>query len=466
MPVTLFQSADAGTNRLGYAGIKGVTSDLIKLLASTLILDTGLTETGASVFADQTTAWTQMGAGSAMFVANNATTDRAYFGSRQKFNKIIMQFATLGIGGTCTFEYWNGSAWVSLVSPTDGTTTLTAAGTLSWTIASQTGWAQTAINSITLFWVRVKWATAYSTNPVLKLGSVGGWGSPYQGTAGQVFRSQVTSGNQLWVNINDNGPGVSGGQEARVWGEPSDPLAYNVAITATAFPTSAQKSTGLFVRKSADTITARTWMVLADDKTFYVFILTADTASAYHGWSFGEFYSLVAGDPWRTFIAARITEASGAFGVGLDPLSMFNTQGAAFTALTASNTGMYFPKVYTGTGSSTFGGGVYGLPGAFLTDAGLVRNLNTFNGPDGGIFLGPRFVYENTAQIRGRLRGVWDSGHLDSAFVDGDTWTGVGAISTKTFRALKIVPAIDYGANANATTWVQIVETSDTWETN
>ena len=468
MPVTLFQSGDAGTNRLGYAGIKGVAGDLVKLLDSVLILDTGFAfATSGSVYTDQTTAWTQMGAGAAMFV-NNTAGDICYVGGRQKFNKVILALAnspTLGPGAFAA-EYWNGSSWVALVTPTDGTTSLTAAGTYSWSIAAQTGWAQTAVNSVTLYWVRFRLTNAYTTGPTAKLLSIYGWGAPYNGTNGRVYRSQVTSGVQHYFTVNDNGPGAGGGKEARIWGDVADPTAYNTAIQATSFPTSALQANGLFVRKSTDTTTAQTWLIVADEKTCYLFILTADTASTYATAGFGEFYSLVSGDLYRSFVAARGTENSGTVtgSAGLNPLCTFSQPGANSTQST-SNSKLYVARAYTGVGSSILATTLLGLPASIWNDTSVAGTVAGFNGPDGGIFLSPRFVSEPTGHVRGRLRGIWDQGHAVSNFSDGDTWSGVGAISTKTFRAIKSVPCIDAAGGAN-NSFVLVMETSDTWEAN
>ena len=472
MPTTYFSSADAGTNKTGYAGIKGATGDLVKVLNSTLILDTGFTETGASTFADATNAWMQMGAGTALFVANNATTDRAYFGGRQKFSQLIMKFATAGIGGTCTYEYWNGSAWTALVGSSDGTSGLTADGTLSFAAASQTGWTQVAVNSVTLFWIRVQWATTYSTNPVLKLGSVYGWGSPHQGTNGATYRSQLTSGVQHYVNVNDDGPGAGTGKEARVFG--AEALTqYNTTpnggtgITGP-FPTVAQATNGIFVRKSADATTARTWRVLMDEKTFYLFILTGDSAGVYIcALAFGEFFSLVSGDLYRSMIAARGTENSATVtgnSAGLYPLC---NRAAQQTAFATTGSSMYIPRNYLGAGSATLIPLFSGMPGAISNapDGGL-GTITIFNNPDGGLISAPVFIGETTGSvstIRGRLRGIWDWGHVAGGVADQDVFSGNGALAAKTFVILLNFAFRDVNGNVTAT-GVVVAETSNTWE--
>jgi len=477
MPVTYFSSADAGTQKTGYAGIKGVAGDLIKVLNSTLILDTGQTATGGGPsFADQTNTWIQMGAGSALFVANDATSDKAYFGGRKKFSQLITQFATLGIGGTCTYEYWDGSAWVALVTPTDGTSMLTAAGTLSWSAAAQTGWAQTAVNGITLYWIRISWASVYSTNPVLKLGSIYGWGSPYQGTSGATYRSMLTSGVQHYVTVNDNAPnGTSLGREA--WAYAAEALTqYNTDQFADGsngvtkpIPSMTQgvsSTTGHTVwRKSADTTTARAWRVLMDEKTFYFFPLTGDSANVYAGVpGFGEYFSLVSGDLYRSFISGRNTENSAAVTGNLAALTPLCHRNSIASAAASST---YIARAYTGIGGSLLINLLNGLPGVFnsgfMGGTGLAQSPN---GPDAGIFIGPIFISEIAASsIRGRLRGLWDWGHAAAMMNDQDTFAGTGALSARTFVEFKQLDFTN-GLGGSDSTGGIVGETSDTWETN
>lgn len=454
--VTTMLSSDSGAKTLS-----GTSGDLTTLLDSILILNIGQTETGASVFAAQTTAWTQMGAGAALFVANNATTDRAYFGGQAKFGKIIMQFATAGVGGTCTYEYWNGSAWTALVSATDGTTALTADGTLSWTIASQTGWATTAVNGTTMYWVRIKWATTYSTNPILKLGSIYGWGAPFNGTNGRVYRSQVTNGVQHYYNVNDNAP--SSATDARIFGAEAV-TQYNTTPNGgtgitNPFPTVAQFTNGMFIRKSAAANgTTRTWVAFIDDRTCHLAIISGDSAGFYMVHSFGEFYDFVSGGLYRSFVGCRKTEASASFGT-ID--AMTSRQGP--NQLTTTQPTPYLARPFTGATGAIVAPQCFSLPIGTLSNAGP-GIIATFNGPDGSVIMGPPHIAEATGNLRGRMRGIFDHAHVVGAFNDADTFYGQGTISTKTFRVLKSVQYVDNSGNLGNSS--MIFETSDTWEQN
>jgi len=112
-----------------------------------------------------------------LFPATEATGDYAAFGFTQTFSQISFDYinGTAGIGGVVAWEYWDGSAWAALTGVTDNTTGFTAAAaddlTVSWSIP--TDWAKQVIStSASLYFVRARITTVYSTNPVLDQGSV------------------------------------------------------------------------------------------------------------------------------------------------------------------------------------------------------------------------------------------------------------------------------------------------------
>lgn len=106
------------------------------------------------------------------FPATEAIGDYAAFGLVSKFAQISFDYAngTAGVGGSVTWQYWNGTAWASLGGVIDNTAGFTAAAadglTATWTIP--TDWAKRSINSsASLYYVRARVAGTYSTNPVL-----------------------------------------------------------------------------------------------------------------------------------------------------------------------------------------------------------------------------------------------------------------------------------------------------------
>ena len=154
-----------------------------------------------TTFVDETTdANSSANADWTVFPATEDTSDYVAMGYRQKFKKVIFDYAngTAGVGGTVTWEYWNGSSWAALSGVTDGTTgfTATAGDGKVLTFTVPTDWAATSLNgSQNLYYIRALVASTYSTNPVLDQGYVGGTGSVTQATAA------ASAGESLWANI-------------------------------------------------------------------------------------------------------------------------------------------------------------------------------------------------------------------------------------------------------------------------
>ncbi|MBI5044643.1 MAG: hypothetical protein HZC02_01845 [Candidatus Levybacteria bacterium] len=135
-----------------------------------------------------------------VFPASEDTSDYVAMGYRQKFKKVIFDYAngTAGVGGTVTWQYWNGSTWAALSGVSDGTTGFTATvgdgKVLTFTVPSD--WAATSLNgSQNLYYIRALVSGTYSTNPILDQGFIGGTGSVTQATAG------ASAGESLWANI-------------------------------------------------------------------------------------------------------------------------------------------------------------------------------------------------------------------------------------------------------------------------
>ena len=100
-----------------------------------------------------------------------ATNDAYYFGFAQMFDKVILKYDTAGAGvWTITWEYWNG-AWVALAGVTDPTDNFTnGAATYTISFTRPGDWATTAVNGITLYWVRAR-VSAYTSQTTKPLGS-------------------------------------------------------------------------------------------------------------------------------------------------------------------------------------------------------------------------------------------------------------------------------------------------------
>ena len=131
-----------------------------------------------NAFVDETTDANDAGTGDwALFPATEANGDYAAFGYTTTFGQIKFNYAsgTAGVGGVVTWEYWNGSAWTALSSVSDETSSFTtaAADDLNVSFLIPSDWAALVINSsASLFWVRARITTVYSTNPVMDQGFI------------------------------------------------------------------------------------------------------------------------------------------------------------------------------------------------------------------------------------------------------------------------------------------------------
>ena len=294
-----------------------------------------------------------------------------------------------------------------------------------------------------------------------------GWSKPFTGTNKAAFRTGAGGGgSQHYVRIGHDalrpttGGAVAGGaQGAYATGFET---MTDVDTGTGAFSTAAQGAVvagvaGLHIRISntADA-TARAWIVAADARTFYLFILTGDTANNYFGCYFGDFYSLVIGDPYRSALIAGVTE---------------NSQGSKlcdFVSATpfAAIQGHYFARGHTG-----LGGSVNFSKHGDLVKLGTTSNPGLFgvvpftNPSDGGLYLSPVWITDPITTpvngLRGRLRGFWHFLHPVASVVDGDTFNGVGELAGKSFLIIKAA----FGA-AGAGSSVYVIETSNTLETN
>jgi hypothetical protein len=107
-----------------------------------------------------------------------AAADLVYFGSDERYRYLTFNVSTAGSGGTITWEIYSGGSWISTGMPTQN---LTATGwqRVDITKANQALMEQTAINSVTKYWVRARIATQYSRAIVLTQGRKDGYATTY-----------------------------------------------------------------------------------------------------------------------------------------------------------------------------------------------------------------------------------------------------------------------------------------------
>jgi hypothetical protein len=276
-----------------------------------------------------------------------------------------------------------------------------------------------------------------------------GWSKVFSGTSKAVYRAP--SGSRLYLRVQDDGPGAGTFREARITGYET---MSDVDNGTGPFPTAAQGVGGIamaVVRKSATAdSTSRAWIVEADARTINFFALTGDVASTYLAWSFGEFYSLVASDAYNCLLVGRASENSAADVEYMDRLNP-DVNTAALQHFVA--------RGHTGTGGSV-SVGAHGDVAKSQNASRLLGTVPYTNPSDGGLYLSPIWIHDTTTSptkgLRGRKRGFWHFLHPIASVADGDTVSGTGDLSGKTFRFIKQSQGLG----------VYVIETSNTLETN
>lgn len=267
-----------------------------------------------------------------------------------------------------------------------------------------------------------------------------GWAAEYTGTNKKVFRAP--SGNRCRLRVADDGTGSA--SYARVIGYES---MTNVDTGTGPFPTEAQQSGGLYWHKSnGANSTQRYWYVAANDRSIFILISTAGSATQHrHAYFFGDFKSLVtAGDAYNCMIVGATSSTSTtATGLIQGVTAIANTTAGNYIARTAAQTG---GSVAAGRHMDTIKG--TGSLGATFGTGGLPYPSNNL----GGLSVCPMWINENS-DLRGMMPGIWVPLH-DKPLADLATDTGAGDLSGKSFRA--VTPSS--GTNAGQF----LIETSNT----
>lgn len=291
--------------------------------------------------------------------------------------------------------------------------------------------------------------------------SAAGWTKPYSGTNTAVYRMATSGNSGFYLDVNDNGPGTGAAREARMRGYETMSA---VGTGTNAFPTAAQLTNGLSIRKSstADS-TARAWYCLANGSVFYLFVESNDFTSpnACPGFMFGDILSYKSADPYNCAIIGTATEQSSTPG----------TNATLFAALVITTTGS--PAIHNGNLTSHYiarsSSAVAGsLAFGKHVDCGKAMNASMGvgtagsdmmaypNAADNGLILCPVFVHHG-GTLRGQLKGVWAPAHALPVGT-GDIINGTGNLAGKSFFGV-ILPAGGSGAQRGCV----LLETSDTW---
>lgn len=279
-----------------------------------------------------------------------------------------------------------------------------------------------------------------------------GWTKPYAGGNRATYRQGAGSGFYLYVN--DQNVISAGSAHLRGWEVSTDHEAGDHP-----FPLTTLHANGLEHIK-----TGTHWWCVCDERTLYFFNgITSDegntiTIARKEAFAFGDFYSYQASDRYNCMIIADTNVE----GMNLQ-MGQLLLQGGQYVG--GRLTGHFLARPHTG-----FAGAMQRfLKHGDFTKAGgddligansLQASVRWPNGPDGNVFIGRIPVIEQTNDIRGRLRGLWEIPNINlSTHRSGDTLTGVGDLSGRTFMIVR--PAVN-----NQYYKMYCVEISDTWDTN
>lgn len=271
-----------------------------------------------------------------------------------------------------------------------------------------------------------------------------GWPKPYTDPTNWtrvVYKQPAGCG--FYLELADDNSAVGLGREARFAGFETM-TAYGVGTGQ--FPSTAFVASGAVPARKSNSSDGvqRPWVVFVDDRTLYLFMASGDASSNYHGFAFGDFYSLGATDPYKCFIMGGAAETSA------------GAQGSDFAVQSISSSlfGHYLARNYTGIGGATgfIKVGDYGMAQA-PNFAGMA-SMGFPNPIDGGLYIAPVRIFDagtpglnltGTRNLRGRLRGFFHICHPVANFSDGDVFSGVGEYAGRNFVIMRYV----YGSSSN-----------------
>ena len=288
-----------------------------------------------------------------------------------------------------------------------------------------------------------------------------GWEKPFSDTNIGVYRSPNPESTRFFLRVKDD-------EENPAWARVVGYEQMTDVNTGTApFPTNLQVSGGAHWIKT-DTGTAnvpRAWVVVADDRTMYVYMHGTATTSA-RGvagvvWGFGDFDPLSSTDEFACFISGSPVSNH------WNPL---HHDGVSSLGAAVNGPGLWVARPHTG-----FAGSVQ----AAMFPSGVVLNPDNAasgvfgfagfpNAADNGLYLYPAVVATGPfatrdITMRGVLRGLRWVGHVtapsDPTFATGNKIQGLGDLSGRSFMALKDAnPTL-----SNPTPHVVVVEINSDW---
>lgn len=228
-----------------------------------------------------------------------------------------------------------------------------------------------------------------------------GWTKPYTGTDIAAFRNSVAAGGSgMYLRVSDAGSGTGGAREALVRGYAT---MSDVNTGTVETPTVAQIASSLVWRKS-NTVdsTARPWVLIADERTFYLCINTGTLTGEYGSGTYaaGDFASLVPGDAYGWFVCGRESQHAAGTQGAQSGLCLKSNQFA-----TPASEGVWLPRGYAGTGSPIRA--AMAMPGSISSAIGSSQNAIARPAPGSGLDMWINGLLCAEASVRGVMRGLY-----------------------------------------------------------
>jgi len=331
-----------------------------------------------------------------------------------------------------------GNITITSMTHTGGTVTVTTAlthnlmtyGRQTISGANETGYNGEFIITVTasnMFTYQAAGIVVNTATGTLVTRSAGaGWTKEYSGTNLAAYR--LGSGSRCYLRIDDTTTIASRcvGYEAMT----------DINTGTNPFPSAAQFAGGLYWNKSttADATNIRQWIIIADDKTAYMWInySSSTTFSDSPMIMFGDITSYKAGDAYNCCLSASILGATA---------TNFRF-GYITTTVTTGDSGTFLARSYSQIGTSVQGGKIVdyvkSANATCLGSAGMVYPHPV----DGSMYVSPVWCNEIASVaaqsvVRGEFRGLWNPLHA-TPLAHGDTFQGSGTLAGKTLIALRI----------------------------
>lgn len=272
-----------------------------------------------------------------------------------------------------------------------------------------------------------------------------GWSKPFSGSNLAVYRQ--LAGGQRYLRVDNSGISHQI-YSAKIRGFET----MSDASTGTGpFPTDSQSNGGLSWRISTtQDSTARPWILIGDEKIFYICIETGWSTTGKQFGFFGDFISYNASDLYNQVIG----------GVSTGGQLIYHGTTTEPGSIDSSNSGVYVCRPYTQLGSSSvaslpFDGYQFTRVSPGLAPSGSWPQL--INPASGDLFFGKHYVADKVS-LRGEMPGMWAPLFLALGnFAHGDIISGTGSMSGKTLKMLHAYSP-DWGNQPYAA-----IETSNTW---